>query len=118
MAAVRPHGPPPTTTNSYTSLGRGGRQSVGWPWAICRRFGASKGAMLAADMSHLVWIVDPKPDRRPNHRPGLRSPNSMLSSGARAERQAPQTNSAAVVCCGAWFDERLVEQPVHSVQDK
>jgi hypothetical protein len=43
----------------------------------------------------------------------------MLSSGARAERQAPQiTNIAAVFCCGDWFDERLVEQPVHSVQDK
>src|SRR5262245_45583831 len=63
MAAVRPHGPPPTTTNSYTSLGRGGRQSVGWPWAIVRRFGASKGLMLAADISHLLRIVGPRPDR-------------------------------------------------------
>src|SRR5262249_37408159 len=63
IAAVKPLGPPPTTTNSYTSLGRGGRQSVGWPWAIVRRFGASKGAMLAADMSHLVGRVAPEPDR-------------------------------------------------------
>jgi hypothetical protein len=36
-------------------LGRGGRQSVGWPWAIVRQFGASKGAMLAADMSYLLF---------------------------------------------------------------
>src|SRR5262249_10467750 len=54
-AAVRPHGPPPTTTRSYTSLGRGGRQSVGWPWAMVRRFGASKGAMLAAGMRYLLF---------------------------------------------------------------
>src|SRR5262249_19056355 len=119
IAAVRPHGPPPTTTNSYTSLGRGDCQSVGWPWAIVRRFGASKGAMLAADISHLVRIVAPNRIARPNHRPGLHSPNTTLSSGARAERQAPHiTNIAAVRCCGDWFDERLVEQPVHSVQNK
>src|SRR5262245_55690268 len=43
MAAVSPAGPPPRTTRSYPSFGRGGRQSGGWPWAICWRFGASKG---------------------------------------------------------------------------
>jgi hypothetical protein len=61
-AAVRPHGPPPITTRSYTFRGRGGCQSGGWTWAICRRFGASKGAILAADRSHLVRIVGPRPD--------------------------------------------------------
>src|SRR5262249_48184298 len=63
IAAVSPHGPPPITTNSYTSLGRGGCQSGGCPWAIVRRFGASNGAMLAADMSHLVGRIAPEPDR-------------------------------------------------------
>src|SRR5262249_61466746 len=63
MAAVRPAGPPPITTNSYTSLGRGGCQSVGGPWAIVRRFGAANGLMLAADMRYLLRIVGSRTER-------------------------------------------------------
>src|SRR6516165_2384264 len=102
IAAVRPHGPPPTTSNSYMSLGRGGRQSVGWPWAIVRRFGASKGRMLGADMSHLVWIVVPEPDR----------PAEPPAGPPLAEHHAQQRRQRFV------RRERLVEQQLHSVRNK
>src|SRR6516165_6750573 len=102
IAAVRPHGPPPTTSSSYMSLGRGGRQSVGWPWAIVRQFGASKGRMLGADMSHLVRILAAQPAR----------PADPPAGPPLAEHHAQQRRQRFV------RRERPFEQQPHSVRNK
>src|SRR4029077_20266285 len=91
IAAYKPPGPPPTTPSLYTSLGRGGCQSVGWPWAICRRFGASKGAMLGPDMNHLAWLVGHKSVRPADPPAGPPLDEPLLNSGSHAEGQALKT---------------------------
>src|SRR5262249_50044616 len=90
MAAVRPAGPPPTTTNWYTSLGRGGCQAGGGPCAVVRGFGGSNGRMVGGGMGELLSIVGSQPDGPAG------PPAGPPLSGTRAETQAPQTRQGAL----------------------
>src|SRR5262249_51944238 len=113
-AAIGPAGPPPRTTRSYPSFGCGGRQSGGWAWAICWRFGASKGRIEGVPTFSSLKSTEAGPLVHPrqlfhwsNHF-GLSSPcnRSRVEGDKRAKRhRAAKTLPRCIGRCGVDVTE-------------